>query len=113
MRMGGRAIGAVLCGMLLATLTIWLVRQGQIDQLELRPGPQSGVEFSVLDRGKLNINLATEEQLDQLPGIGPTLAQAIVEYRQEHGPFEYPEHLIEVPGISETMVESLLDQICV
>lgn len=113
MRMGGRAIGAVLCGMFLATLTIWLVRQGQMDQLELRPGPQSGVEFSVLDRGKLNINLATEEQLDQLPGIGPTLAQAIVEYRQEHGPFEYPEHLIEVPGISETMVESLLDQICV
>lgn len=103
----------VLCGMFLATLSIWLVRQGGMETLELRPGPQSGVEFSVLDRGKVNINLASVEQLDQLPGIGPVLANAIVRHRQVHGPFAYPEHLIEVPGISTTMMETLLDQICV
>lgn len=106
-------MGVVLCGMLLATVSIWLVRHGRMEPLALRPGPQSGVEFSVLDRGKLNINLATEEELDQLPGIGPALANAIVRHRKVHGPFAYPEHLIEVPGISTTMMETLLDQICV
>ena len=106
----GRILCLVLCGMLLATVSIWLMRQGRIETLELRPGPQSGVEFAGLDRGKVNINLATREQL---PGIGPALATAIVRYRDVHGPFEYPEHLIEVPGISEKMMETLLDLIAV
>lgn len=113
MRRGDRAIGAVLCGMLLVTVAIWLVRQSKMERLDLRPGPQSGVEISVIDRGKVNINLATEEQLDQLPGIGPVLAKEIVRYRQVHGPFVYPEHLVEVPGISTTMMQALLDKICV
>lgn len=109
----GRALGAVLCGMILAMSAVWLVRQGSLDTLELRPGPQSGVEFSVLDRGKVNINLATQEQLETLPGIGPKLAGAIVRHRETHGPFEYAEHLIEVPGISKTMMETLLERIAV
>ena len=67
----------------------------------------------MLDRGKVNINLASQEQLEQLPGIGPTRAQAIVRYREIHGYFAYPEHLIQVPGISQTTVEKLLDKICV
>ena len=113
MRSGGRAMGAVLCGMLLVTLTIWLVRQGGMEPLEPRPAPQVGTEVSVLDRGKVNINLASQEQLEQLPGIGPTRAQAIVRYREIHGYFVYPEHLIQVSGISQTTVEKLLDQICV
>lgn len=110
---GARALVAVLCGMLLAIGGVWMARQGSLDTLELRPGPQSGVEFSVVDRGKVNINLATQEQLDTLPGIGPELAQAIVRYREVHGWFEYPEHLIEVPGISKTMMDTLLDRIAV
>lgn len=113
MRRGGRAIGAVLCGMLAASLAIWLVRLGGMERLEMRPAPNDELLVSVVDRGKLNINLASAQQLDQLPGIGPVLANAIVRYRQVHGYFAYPEHLIQVPGISETMVESLLDQICV
>lgn len=113
MKHPGRLIGVVLCSMLLATVSIWLVRQSRVETLELRPGPQSGVEFAGLDRGKVNINLATQEQLDQLPGIGPELAAAIVRYRDIHGPFAYPERLIEVPGISKKMMETLLDLIAV
>ena len=107
------ALGGVLCGMLLAIGAVWMVRQGSISTLELRPGPQSGVEFSLVDRGKVNINLATQEQLETLPGIGPELAGAIVRHRETHGPFEYAEHLIEVPGISKTMMETLLERIAV
>ena len=62
----GRILCLVLCGMLLVTVSVWLMRQGRIETLELRPGPQSGVEFAGLDRGKVNINLATREQLEAL-----------------------------------------------
>ena len=109
----GRFLCLVLCGMLLTTVSVWLMRQGRIETLELRPGPQSGVEFAGLDRGKVNINLATREQLEELPGIGPALATAIMRHREIHGPCEYPEHLIEVPGISKKMMETLLDLIAV
>ena len=61
----GRILCLVLCGMLLATVSIWLMRQGCIETLELRPGPQSGVEFAGLDRGKVNINLAPQDQLEE------------------------------------------------
>lgn len=113
MRHGGKALGAVVCGVLLSMGVVCLVRLNSMDTLELRPGPQSGVKFSVLDRGKVNINLATQEQLETLPGIGPELAAAIVHHREANGPFAYAEHLIEVPGISKTMMETLLELIAV
>lgn len=106
-------LAAVLCAMLVSMAAVWVVRQGRVDTLELRPGEQTGVDFAVLDRGKVNINLATQEQLETLPGIGEKLAAAIVRYREVHGPFEYAEHLIEVPGISKTMMETLLERIAV
>ena len=84
----GRILCLVLCGMLLATVSVWLMRQGRIETLELRPGPQSGVEFAGLDRGKVNINLATREQLEELPRIGPALGTAILRYRDIQGTFE-------------------------
>ena len=49
----------------------------------------------------LNLNTATQAQLELLPGIGPALAQAILDYRAEFGPFTAPEQLMEVPGIGE------------
>lgn len=113
MRHTGRALGGILCGVVLSMGLVWLMRLERMDTLELRPGPQSGVEFSVVDRGKVNINLASREQLETLPGIGPELAAAIVQHREANGPFEYAEHLIEVPGISKTMMETLLDLIAV
>ena len=49
--------------------------------------------------GSLNLNTADAERLQALPGIGPALAEGIVAYRQEHGPFQTVEDLLQVPGI--------------
>ena len=50
---------------------------------------------------RLNINTATLEELQQLPGIGPSRAQAIINYRVEHNGFRYVEELLGVKGIGE------------
>ena len=57
------------------------------------------------------MNTADVYELDRLPGIGPTKAQAIVDYRTEHGPFQSTEQLLEVSGIGEATLEGLLDYI--
>ena len=49
----------------------------------------------------LNLNTATVQQLDLLPGIGPALAQRIVSFREKKGGFRRVEELLAVPGISE------------
>jgi competence protein ComEA len=49
----------------------------------------------------VNINTATAEQLDALPGIGPSKAQAIIDYRNEHGRFSSIEDIKNVKGIKE------------
>lgn len=49
----------------------------------------------------ISINHASREELEKLPGIGPSLAARIVEQRERHGPFRRVEHLLIVRGISE------------
>ena len=49
----------------------------------------------------VSINRASREELEKLPGVGPTLAARIVEHRERHGPFRRVEHLLIVRGISE------------
>lgn len=61
--------------------------------------------------GQININTASEEELDLLPGIGPVKAAAIVAWRTENGGFRYPEELILVHGIGEGTLAKLLDMI--
>ena len=61
--------------------------------------------------GTVNINTASLEELDTLPGIGPVKAAAIIAWREEHGPFRYPEQLLEVSGIGEKTLENLIDLI--
>ena len=50
---------------------------------------------------KVNVNTATVQQLQELPGIGPALAQRIVEYRQKSGGFKTTQELLNVKGIGE------------
>lgn len=59
--------------------------------------------------GKININTATADQLTQLPGIGPTLAQRIVAYRTAHGAFSTVSELKNVYGIGDKKVAALSD----
>ncbi len=49
----------------------------------------------------LDINAATEEQLQALPGIGPAMARRIVHYRERNGPFRRPEELLIIRGMSK------------
>lgn len=61
--------------------------------------------------GPVNINTATQEELETLPGIGPTKARAIIEYRREKGPFQTPDELQEVTGIGPKTWEGLKDRV--
>ncbi|HUE97706.1 MAG TPA: ComEA family DNA-binding protein [Anaerolineales bacterium] len=61
----------------------------------------------------VNINTASADELDSLPSIGPTLAQRIIEYREQNGPFINIEDIINVPGIGPGNYERFKDQITV
>jgi len=71
--------------------------------------PSGGIELS----GQVNINTATIEELDTLPGIGPGYAQRIVEYRQLNGPFGSIEEITLVSGIGDATFEKIRDRITV
>jgi competence protein ComEA len=64
-----------------------------------QPGVATGTRATPSPATLLDINTASAQALDALPGIGPELAAAIVRYRDEHGPFPNVESLIAVPGI--------------
>ncbi|MGB0037163.1 MAG: helix-hairpin-helix domain-containing protein [Candidatus Acidiferrales bacterium] len=55
----------------------------------------------------IELNTATIEQLEQLPGIGPGTAKAIVRFREKSGPFERVEDLLAIRGISKARLEKL------
>ena len=62
---------------------------------------------STINSEQININDATESQLLTINGIGPTKAKAIIEYRQQHGPFESVEQLKDVNGIGAKTLEKI------
>lgn len=69
---------------------------------------------SAADKGsKININNAGVEELTQLKGIGPVIAERIVEYREKNGSFEKPADIINVNGIGEKSFQSFKDKITV
>jgi competence protein ComEA len=69
--------------------------------------PQDGSE-GVAEGSKINLNTAGVEELDGLPKVGPVLAQRIVDWRKEHGPFKAVEDLDAIDGVGPKMLETLL-----
>jgi competence protein ComEA len=61
--------------------------------------------------GRININSATAQQLDTLPGVGPTTAKAIVSYRSQKGPFSSVDDLLNVPGIGPAKFAAMKSKI--
>lgn len=62
---------------------------------------------------KVNINTATQDELDSLPGIGPSLAERIINYREENGNFKSTDELQNVKGIGEAKYADIKDRITV
>ncbi len=61
---------------------------------------------------KVNINTADKEELMSVQGIGAAIAQAIIDYRDQNGPFQYLEELLEVNGIGNATFERIKNYIC-
>jgi competence protein ComEA len=61
----------------------------------------------------VNLNTATLEQLDTLPGVGPATAQKILDFREERGGFGSVEDLAEVPGIGPVRMAALREAVTV
>ena len=83
--------------------------EADLDHIELHI-PQAGETASAQ---KIDINRAEPWLLEALPGIGEVLAQRIVEYRSENGPFRTVEDLLKVSGIGPATLENIEDYITV
>ena len=70
-------------------------------------GPGSPTDGGPGSGGKVDLNTATLEQLDALPGVGPVTATAIVEWRSTHGAFASVDQLAEVDGIGPARLQRL------
>jgi len=64
-------------------------------------------------QGRININTASRSELTDLPGIGSSLSERIVAYRESNGPFQRIEELRNVSGIGERRFEAIMDKITV
>jgi competence protein ComEA len=64
-------------------------------------------------KGKVNINTATQADLESLPRIGPKVAQRIIDYRSQNGNFKKVEDLMKVKGIGEKIFAQIKDMITV
>lgn len=91
---------------------VYVPKEGEIDA--------SGalVDSSTQEAGQaattlVNINTATLEELDALPGVGPATAQAIIDDREANGPFASEEDIMRVSGIGEKKYEKLKGSICI
>lgn len=68
----------------------------------------SGVTYAAVD-----LNTATQAELEAVKGIGPSKAAAIIEYRKQHGPFKQVDDLNEIKGFGDKSVEALKDELTV
>lgn len=72
------------------------------------PTPTESVED---DRYKLDLNTATSPDLQQIPGVGPALAENIISYRDEKGPFTDYSELLDVNGIGHEKLKTILEYV--
>lgn len=84
---------------------IYVPKQGE--PVPPQSGPGGGAAATGPPSGPVDLNSATAEQLDALPGVGPATSAAIITYRTSHGRFRSVTELLEVPGIGPAKLEAL------
>lgn len=101
------------------------VREADLSQVNLaaavRDGERVNIPTAARDGpvavtagdGRIHVNQASPSDLEGIPGVGPVLASRIASFREEHGPFETPEDLLDVPGIGEAKLAAMRDAIAV
>lgn len=86
----------------------------QLDpQIDRRPDSEPVHSATFSSAAPINLNTATQAELESLPGIGPVIAQRIIAYRVESGPFLRSEDVQNVPGIGPAIFEKIKDLISV
>ena len=110
------AAGGVRTGALLEALNLAAPLADGTQILVPREG-QEGVAPPVtggaVAGGLINVNTATATELEELPGVGEVIAQAIVDYRTENGPFTSVDQLLDVSGIGDATLENIRDLVTV
>lgn len=86
---------------------IYVPRKGEPSPVGPLPAAGASAGGTAPPRGPVDLNAATPEQLDALPGVGPATSRAILAYRLSHGRFRSVTELLEVPGIGPAKLEAL------
>lgn len=109
-----------LTGGLLMIIALTFAACARRPDLTRNTSPASNGQPTATENGRapaaancVNLNTATAEQLLPLPGIGEVMAQKIIAYRQQHGPFRRPEDLIIIEGFSEQKFRKIEKLVCV
>lgn len=109
---GGARSGALLESLNLAApladgIQVLVPRRGQTVAPPASGGAVAGVA------GLINVNTAASTELEELPGVGEVIAQAIVDYRTENGPFTTVDQLLDVSGIGDATLENIRELVTV
>jgi competence protein ComEA len=83
-------------------------KHGQTPAVGVAPGSEGGSSGALV-----NVNTATADELESLPGIGEVTAQAIIDYRTENGPFSSVDELLDVSGIGDVTLENIRELVTV
>jgi competence protein ComEA len=96
--------------LLLYSLSVANAAFFSLDSVKKDP-PKNSTQTGQVPSSKININHAALEELQALPGIGPAIAQRIVDYRKKNPPFRRVEDLLIIQGISKAKLEKIRDRV--
>lgn len=110
--------GIIICAVIVAYNAFYQPQAQEVKYVPMTSSEIAESSLSALDNhfknGKLNINLATVDELtENLDGISTTLAQRIVDYRNENGDFNDIAEIMNVKGIGESKFNAISGKICV
>jgi competence protein ComEA len=110
---GGARPGAVLSSLNLAAPLVDGTQVLVPKESQSPPTTETGTGTVSGATGLVNVNSATNTELETLPGIGEVIAQAIVDHRTENGPFTSVEQLVDVSGIGDATLETIRELVTV